>query len=97
MDLSKEAFVFNESVKEDEWKAIVFGSLHPGAKYKKVKLIRLVGMMLIVFVKDVSFTKLHSKASKKNCNAFSLLLVARQINYECGSGNGRHGHHGQVG
>eukprot|EP00095_Tigriopus_kingsejongensis_P009757 maker-scaffold422_size175911-snap-gene-0.33 protein:Tk09757 transcript:maker-scaffold422_size175911-snap-gene-0.33-mRNA-1 annotation:"type ii inositol- -trisphosphate 5-phosphatase" len=51
LDLSKEAFVFNESVKEEEWQAIVFASLHPGGKYKRVKLIRLVGMMLIVFAK----------------------------------------------
>lgn len=52
LDLSKEAFVFNESPKEDEWQATVFASLHPKAKYKKVKLIRLVGMMLIVYVKS---------------------------------------------
>ena len=33
LDLSKEAFLFTESVKEDEWKAIVDASLHPKAKY----------------------------------------------------------------
>lgn len=59
LDLSKEAFVFNESPKEDEWLKVVYKSLHPKAKYKKARLIRLVGMMLIVFVKEqhASFIK----------------------------------------
>jgi hypothetical protein len=35
LDLSKEAFVFNESPREDEWRTAVTASLHPGAKYKK--------------------------------------------------------------
>ena len=33
LDLSKEAFLFTESVKEDEWKAVVDSSLHPKGKY----------------------------------------------------------------
>ena len=55
LDLSKEAFVFNESPREDEWLATVTASLHPKAKYKKVKLIRLVGMMLIIYVQESHF------------------------------------------
>jgi hypothetical protein len=30
----------------------VKAALHPGAKYVQLKLVRLVGMMLIVYVKD---------------------------------------------
>ncbi|TRY74769.1 hypothetical protein TCAL_09197 [Tigriopus californicus] len=64
LDLSKEAFVFNESIKEDEWQAIVFASLHPQAKYKRVKLVRLVGMMLIVFAKSTHMEHIHEITSE---------------------------------
>ena len=42
LDLSKEAFMYTESSKEEEWTTIVKASLHPGAKYTKVESIRLV-------------------------------------------------------
>lgn len=51
LDLSKEAFVINNPTREEEWFQACFAALHPDAKYVKVKLIRLIGMMLIVFVK----------------------------------------------
>uniref|UniRef100_A0A7M4FSE1 phosphoinositide 5-phosphatase n=1 Tax=Crocodylus porosus TaxID=8502 RepID=A0A7M4FSE1_CROPO len=51
LDLSKEAFFFNDTPKEEEWFKAVTDSLHPGAKYAKVKLIRLVGIMLLLYVK----------------------------------------------
>lgn len=51
LDLSKEAFLFNDSTREQEWLHICHASLHPKANYIKLKLIRLVGMMLIVFIK----------------------------------------------
>ncbi|XP_048414214.1 type II inositol 1,4,5-trisphosphate 5-phosphatase isoform X2 [Stegostoma tigrinum] len=51
IDLSKETFLFNDTPKEEEWFVAVSESLHPSATYAKIKLVRLVGMMLMLFVK----------------------------------------------
>jgi len=51
LDLSKEAFLFTESPKEEEWRAAVAAGLHKGAEYTQVRLVRLVGMMLVVYVR----------------------------------------------
>ena len=53
-------FVFPESVKEDEWLRAVNKSLHPGTDYMLVKHVRLVGMMLIVYVKTAHLEHVSS-------------------------------------
>ncbi|XP_005098372.1 inositol polyphosphate 5-phosphatase OCRL isoform X2 [Aplysia californica] len=52
LDLRKEAFIFSDSPKETEWQTAVKSYLHPKAKYRKVKSIRLVGVLLIVYIQE---------------------------------------------
>ncbi|XP_014479003.1 PREDICTED: type II inositol 1,4,5-trisphosphate 5-phosphatase [Dinoponera quadriceps] len=49
LDLSKEAFLFHETPREEEWRQVVVNSLHPGGTYTQVALVRLVGIMLLVY------------------------------------------------
>ncbi|XP_071487266.1 inositol polyphosphate 5-phosphatase OCRL-like [Diadema antillarum] len=55
LDLSKEAFLFNDSIREEEWHKRVVMCLHQDGIYVKIKLIRLVGMMLLVFILERHF------------------------------------------
>uniref|UniRef100_A0A6M2DJ32 phosphoinositide 5-phosphatase n=1 Tax=Xenopsylla cheopis TaxID=163159 RepID=A0A6M2DJ32_XENCH len=52
LDLSKEAFLFNDTPREEEWSAAVMRSLHPGAVYVRLKVVRLVGIMLVLAVQE---------------------------------------------
>ncbi|XP_019773180.1 inositol polyphosphate 5-phosphatase OCRL isoform X1 [Dendroctonus ponderosae] len=52
IDLSKEAFIFNDTPREAEWQKLVMDGLHPNAKYRLVALARLVGMQLAVMINN---------------------------------------------
>jgi len=52
LDLATEAHFTATSNKEEEWRRVISQSLHPNATYKEVRLVRLVGIMLIVYVKS---------------------------------------------
>lgn len=86
LDLSKEAFLFNDTPREEEWRQIVSKSLHKKQNYKQIALVRLVGMMLIVysqslhlpFIKNVTVdtvgTGIMGKLGNKGGVAVSLLI-----------------------
>ncbi|KAL9968746.1 hypothetical protein ACROYT_G020866 [Oculina patagonica] len=52
LDLSAETLLKNVTPREDEWLKMAEQGLHPKAQYTKVKTIRLVGILLMVFVKN---------------------------------------------
>ncbi|XP_035223221.1 inositol polyphosphate 5-phosphatase OCRL-like [Stegodyphus dumicola] len=52
LDLSKEVYLFTDTPKEEEWLEAVKAGLNSNVNYKMVKLIRLVGIMMIVFIKE---------------------------------------------
>ncbi|XP_057305735.1 inositol polyphosphate 5-phosphatase OCRL-like [Hydractinia symbiolongicarpus] len=50
LDLSAEALVFNDSSREDTWMKAIENGLPKNTDYFKLKHVRLVGMMLVVYV-----------------------------------------------
>uniref|UniRef100_A0AAY5E9H4 phosphoinositide 5-phosphatase n=1 Tax=Electrophorus electricus TaxID=8005 RepID=A0AAY5E9H4_ELEEL len=53
-----------DSSKEQLWIDAVERSLHPKAKYKRARIIRLVGMMLVVFVKKEHVSHIREVAAE---------------------------------
>ncbi|XP_066494262.1 type II inositol 1,4,5-trisphosphate 5-phosphatase isoform X2 [Tiliqua scincoides] len=76
IDLSKEAFLFNDTPREEEWFKAVTESLHPGAKYAKVKLVRLVGILLLLYVR----TELAMNVSEVEAETVGTGIMGRMGN-----------------
>lgn len=51
-DLSPEAFVLNDTLNIQEWITKIRNGLNTAASYKMVKLVKLVGIMMIIFIKE---------------------------------------------
>ncbi|XP_052006114.1 inositol polyphosphate 5-phosphatase OCRL isoform X2 [Xyrauchen texanus] len=64
LDLSTEAFFYMDSSKEQLWVEAVERYLHPKAKYKRIRIIRLVGMMLVVYVNKAHKHHIRDVASE---------------------------------
>ncbi|XP_017773007.1 PREDICTED: type II inositol 1,4,5-trisphosphate 5-phosphatase, partial [Nicrophorus vespilloides] len=62
LDLSKEAFIFNETVREAEWQKALEWSTHPKAKYRLVGIVRLVGIQLAVMINYTHFEHVSNVA-----------------------------------
>ncbi|KAJ2944472.1 hypothetical protein O0L34_g3818 [Tuta absoluta] len=52
LDLSKETFLFDQTIREEEWYNAVTHYLDSRARYVKVEKVRLVGMLLIVLIQE---------------------------------------------
>ena len=63
LDLNTETFLFNQTPREQDWLNAVLNGIHPKARYKKVSLVRLVGMMLVILVQEKHFAYISKIAT----------------------------------
>jgi len=82
LDLSWWTYLVQESAKEGEWVRAVEESLHSKARYKLVKKVRLVGMMLLVYSKE------EHMGSIKNISVGSLGTGIKGISHSLGNKGG---------
>lgn len=71
--------MLNVSLIRNSYRRAVRAGLHPGAKYKKVKLIRLVGIMLIVFVREELVRSLHNVIGEYVGTGILGRMVSKQL------------------
>ncbi|XP_018324743.1 inositol polyphosphate 5-phosphatase OCRL-1 [Agrilus planipennis] len=62
LDLRKEAFLWNETTREEEWQKAVMEAVHPNAKYRCVALVRLVGIQLVVLINSKHYQHVKNVA-----------------------------------
>lgn len=60
LDLSKETFLFDQTFREEEWYNAVLHYVDKRAKYVKIERVRLVGMMLIVLIKEKHYSHVRN-------------------------------------
>lgn len=60
LDLSKETFLFDQTPKEEEWYRAVLSTVNKKTKYIDVKRVRLVGMLLIILIKEKHIQYVHN-------------------------------------
>ena len=63
LDLDKRAYVNPTSIREMEWQKTLDATLRKKGPYKLLKIIRLVGMMLLVFVLEKHETHVRNVAA----------------------------------
>lgn len=73
LDLSKEAFFFNDTPKEQEWSKAVSEALHPGAKYAMVKK---------TFIHTVMYSS-FCRMSQHKYNSETFLCCSLLEKYKC--------------
>jgi len=52
IDVSVENLLLHKTPREKEWLTAITKALHPKASYRKLKVVRLVGMLLVVFIQE---------------------------------------------